>query len=127
MEGSSDLQEIFDESSVIVQKSNKCLYSLFIARGSPLLHSLNLLWIYLDHPPPYNEAQVSYFFFFKEAFGFLEVEVVFSKPLQHLMSQPSVPLEVIGEYEDVVEINNDMSPIDEVSKDVIHHSLEGGR
>ena len=103
------------------------MYCSFVPGDSPIPYCLDLLWISLDHPPSNDESEVSYFFFFKEAFGFLEVEVVFSKPLQHLMSQPSVLLEVIGEYEDVVEINNDMSPIYEVSKEVIHHSLEGGR
>ena len=61
------------------------MYSLFIVRGAPFFNRLNLFRICFNHSLPYNESQVGYFFFFEEALGFLEVEVVLSKPLQYLM------------------------------------------
>ena len=45
---------------------------------------------------------------------------------QDPVHQPSVLKQVVGEYEDVVQVGRDMSLVDQVPQDVVHHVLEGG-
>ena len=43
------------------------------------------------------------------------------------MHQPAVLLEVLCEDEDVVQVNNNLSLIDELPEDLVHRPWEGGR
>ena len=51
---------------------------------------------------------------------------MFFQSTKNFMDNTTMFREITAPDEDVVEVNNDMSPSYKVSEDVVHHSLEGG-
>ena len=52
---------------------------------------------------------------------------MFSKYLKHLFYDGFVFFQMVGEDQDVIQVNNNVSCYDFISQDVVHEGLEGGR
>jgi hypothetical protein len=121
------IQEPFYEVSVEAVESKERLYFLFVVQNRPFHHSRHLYWVHLYFPFQYDESQVFNQESFELTFLRSEVEFVFLESLHYSSDHSQVFHQCLGEDEDVIQVHTDHSFHDEVSENVIHHGLEGGR
>ena len=52
---------------------------------------------------------------------------MFPETLQYPVNQFAMLLDIVRENEDVVQIHDDVPLVDQITQDLVHHALEGGR
>ena len=127
MQRSSDLAEVPDEAPVEVDEAQELLDTPLVAWGPPLSDDGDLGQVGPDLPLPDDDTQVIDRGLLEGALLLLEAEPMLLQSRQDPVHQPSVLEWVVGEYEDVVQVDRDVSLVDQVPQDVVHHGLEGGR
>src|ERR1700677_1918561 len=90
----------------------------------PILNIFDLLRIHSNAFFRDDEAEEFYFFLFEKAFLRFEEEIIFLQSFQHFIDDSSVFLEILSEDEDIVHVDDDMSLVNEVLQNGVHHSLE---
>src|SRR6202453_1446403 len=90
----------------------------------PILNTFNLLRIHSNAFFRDDEAKEFYFFLFEKAFLRFKEEIVFPQLFQHFIDDLSVFLEILSEDEDIIHVDDNVSLVNEVLQDGVHHSLE---
>ena len=122
----SDGGEFGNEAPVEVDEAQGLLDAPLVARGLPLSDDSDLGRVGPDLPLPDDDTQVVDRGLLEDALLLLEAEPMLLQSRQDPVHQPSVLEQVVGEYEDVVQVDRDVSLVDQVPQDVVHRGLEGG-
>ena len=119
-----DLAVVLDESSVEVTESKETLEFFQLLWCQPACQGLGFDRIHLNSPFRYYHPQVLNFFFFDLALLWFDVEFVCLEDLQNLLGDSSVLFKGSGVDYNIIDIDGDLSSVNEVLEDVVHYQLE---
>jgi hypothetical protein len=114
-----------DEASVEVTEAEECLEVLDLSGAGPLGNTLDLGRIHAyiafgdDNAKVFDRSAV------EEALFRFEIKVVFGESAEYFVGERVEVVEGGVEQEYVIEIDYEVSLIDEVAEDVIHEGLKG--
>ena len=120
----SDFGIIVDETAIEVEETQEQLQFPLVSWYFPFSSGLDLLRISAQLTITNDHAQELNFRFLKEALLLFQVQMMMLQALQHLMNQHTMFLDIHGEDENVIYVDNNVPPIDKVPKNFVHYCLE---
>jgi hypothetical protein len=115
-----------DEASVEVAEAEESLEVLDLCGAGPLGNALDFSRVHANVAFGNDDAKIFDRSAVEKALFRFEVKVVFCKSTEYFVGECVEVIEVWVKQEDVVEIDYEMSLVDEVAEDVIHEGLKGG-
>ena len=117
---------ILEKSTVKVAESKEGLELFDHMGGRPICDGGEFSWVHLEVTFCDNDAKVFDRCLCKHALFWFEVKIMVSEACKDFMGKFVKMSWVVRKYQDVVQVNYNMSFINHVCKNVIHERLEGG-
>ena len=124
-QGVCSMGVILEKLMVKVAESKEGL-ELFDHPGCrPMCDGSEFGWVHLEASFCNNDAEVFDRCLCKHALFWFEVQIMILEACKDFMGKFVKVSRVIGKYQDVIQVNYDMSFINHVSKNIVHEHLEG--
>lgn len=124
-EGARDFGEVLDEATVEVAEPKELLDLFLRLQVGPLGNRGSLLGVHLNLSFGDDHAEEGDFTAEELAFSDFERESMVLEAMENFADSAPVFFFRVGEDEDVVHVNDDLSGLDHVLEDIVHHALEG--
>ena len=127
VQGSSDFGKILDKATIEIGKSPELLDPLDIGGSGPVRNTTDFDWVHANLSPADNHPEVFGFWHIPFTLLWFKEEIILLQSFEHFSCNSVVLLLIGGEDEDVIEIDRNLSFCNEISEDIVHYILEGGR